>query len=165
MYKIIPVTDKLFVGHDLEWIGKVSRDLIFNLIYRDGSENMAYVKRFKMPSFIMDKEYRLFPEHERSKILLLTFGEGRYARANLMPSGRAKTNIVDIDFSEYLLKNAAAKGKRLSSRVVRRVYETTEKMQTGKKSNLTLPGLDEQLSNEPEPDISQPTEGEDQEKD
>lgn len=144
MYKIIPVTDKLFVGHDLEWVGKVSKDLIFNMIYRDGSENMTYVKRFKMPSFIMEKEYRLFPEHARSKIMLLLFGEGRYARANLMPSPRAKTNIVDIDFSEYLLKGAAAKGKRLSNRVVRRVYETTEKMQAEKKANLTLPGLDRQ---------------------
>lgn len=141
MYKVIPVTEKLFVGHNLEWIGKVSKDLIFNMIYRDGAENMTYIKRFKMPSFIMDKEYHLFPEHPRSKIMLLLFGKERYARANLIPSPRAKTNVVDIDFDEFLLKGASAKGKRLSSRMVRRVYETTEKMQAEKKQNLVLPGL------------------------
>ena len=141
MYKVIPVTDKLFVGHDLEWIGKVSKGLIFNMIYRDGQENLTYVKRFKMPSFILDKEYRLFPEHPRSKILLLLFGKEKYARATLMPSPRARVNVVDVDFDEYLLKGASAKGKRLSPRVVRRVYETTEKMQADRKQNLTLPGI------------------------
>jgi len=147
-YKVVPVTDKLFVGHDLEWVGKVSKNLVFNMIYRDGAENAVYVKRFKMPSFILDKEYRLFSDHPRSKIMLLTFGAEKYARANLMPSPRAKTNVVDIEFDSYLLKGAAAKGKRLSSRIVRRVYETTEKMQAEKKQNLTLPGLDEQQADE-----------------
>lgn len=142
-YKVIPVPDKIFVGHDLEWVGKVSRDLLFNIIYRDGQENTAYIKRFKMPSFILDKEYRLFGEHERSKILLLTFGSEKYARANLMPSPRAKSNILDIAFDDFLLKGVGAKGKRLSNRTVRRVYETTEKMQSEKKQNLTLPGLEE----------------------
>ncbi|SHO45345.1 DNA topoisomerase IV subunit A [Desulfopila aestuarii] len=149
MYKIIPVTEKLFVGHNLEWIGKVSKDLIFNMIYRDGDENMTYIKRFKMPSFILDKEYHLFPEHPRSKIMLLLFGKERYARANLMPSPRAKTNVVDIDFDEFLLKGASAKGKRLSNRTVRRVYETTEKMQAEKKQNLVLPGLVEEKKDQP----------------
>jgi topoisomerase-4 subunit A len=160
MYKIIPVTDKLFVGHELEWIGKVSKDLIFNLIYRDGFENIVYVKRFKMPSFIMEKEYHLFTEHKRSKILLLLFGKEKFARATLMPSPRARTNIIDIDFDEFLIKGAAAKGKRLSNRVLRRVYETTEKMQAEKKQNLKLPGLNEQAStNDTSPDVQEDESG------
>ncbi|WP_136806407.1 DNA topoisomerase IV subunit A [Desulfosediminicola flagellatus] len=141
IYKIIPVTEKLFVGHDIEWIGKVSKNLIFNLVYRDGKENLVYVKRFKMPSFIMEKEYTLFPAHKRSKILLFILGKDKYARVNLMPSARARTNVVDIDFEEYLIKGAAAKGKRVSNRLVRRVYETTEKMQAEKKKNHVLPGI------------------------
>lgn len=141
-YKVIPIVEKLFVGNDVQWFGKVSKNLIFNVAYRDGRENLVYIKRFKMPSFIMEKEYELFPFHKRSKILLLLFGEERYARVNLMPSPRAKTNIIDIDFDDYLIKGAAAKGKRLSNRVVRRIYETTEKVQEEKKKNLTLPGLD-----------------------
>jgi topoisomerase-4 subunit A len=160
IYKIIPVTDKLFVGHELEWIGKVSKDLIFNLIYRDGFENIVYVKRFKMPSFIMEKEYHLFTEHKRSKILLLLFGKEKFARATLMPSPRARTNIIDIDFDEFLIKGAAAKGKRLSNRVLRRVYETTEKMQAEKKQNLKLPGLNEQAStNDTSPDVQEDESG------
>ncbi len=125
LYKVIPVTDKLFVGHELEWFGKIEKDLIFNVIYRDGQENIVYVKRFKTPSFILEKEYRIFPEHKRSKILLLLFGEGKGARVSLMPSPRAKSNVLDVFFDEYLMKNPLAKGKRISNRTVRKVVETS----------------------------------------
>ena len=144
LYKIIPVTDKLFVGHDLEWFGIVKRDTIFNIIYRDGAGNVAYVKRFKSPKFILDKEYTLFEEHKRSKILLMSFDEGKFARVNLMPSSRARTNSIDIIFDEYLIKGASAKGKRVSNRVVRRVVSSTGPRIVPVKQNLPLPGFIQQ---------------------
>ena len=144
LYKIIPVTDKLFVGHDLEWFGIVKRDTIFNIIYRDGAGNVAYVKRFKSPKFILDKEYTLFEEHKRSKILLMSFDEGKFARVNLMPSSRARTNSIDIIFDEYLIKGASAKGKRVSNRVVRRVVSSTGPRIVAVKQNLPLPGFIQQ---------------------
>lgn len=142
LYKVIPVSEKLYVGDDLEWFGVVEKDVIFNVIYRDGAENYAYVKRFTTPSFILEKEYRLFAEHKRSKVLLLDFGEEKHARVNLMPSPRARTNSLDIAFDDYLIKNAAAKGKRVSSRVVRRVSTSTGPAPVQVKQNLTLPGLE-----------------------
>jgi topoisomerase-4 subunit A len=142
LYKIIPVTEKLYVGHDLEWFGVVEKESVFNIIYRDGAENFGYVKRFKTPSFILDKEYRLFSEHKRSKILLLTFGDNKFARINLMPSSRARTNNLEIAFDDYLIKNASAKGKRVSNRVIRRVSATNGISPEQIKQNLPLPGLD-----------------------
>ena len=142
LYKIIPVTDKLYVGHDLEWFGIVEKENIFNIIYRDGAENFGYVKRFKTPSFILEKEYRLFTEHKRSKILLLTLGDNNFARINLMPSARAKTNSLEIAFDDYLIKNASAKGKRVSNRVVRRVSRSNGINTEQVKQNLPLPGLE-----------------------
>jgi len=141
LYKVIPVTDKLFVGHDLQWFGIVKRDAVFNIIYRDGIGNVAYVKRFNSPKFILDKEYRLFPEHKRSKILLMSFGEEKFARVNLMPSSRARTNILDVVFDEYLIKGVSARGKRVSNRVVRRVVSATGPRIQLVKRNLQLPGL------------------------
>ncbi len=142
LYKVIPVTEKLYVGHDLEWFGIVQKNCIFNMIYRDGAENNAYVKRFKTPSFILEKEYRLFAEHKRSKILLLTFGENTFAKVNLMPSTRARINSLDIAFDDYLIKNASAKGKRVSNRVVRRVSQSTGVKAEPVKQNLPLPGFE-----------------------
>ncbi|MEA3468533.1 MAG: DNA topoisomerase IV subunit A [Thermodesulfobacteriota bacterium] len=141
VYKIIQVTDKLFVGHDIRWVGKLKKKLIFNMVYREGRENLCYVKRFGTPKFILDKEYKLFDAHKRSKILLLLFGENKSARASLMPSSRAKSNLVEIFFDEYIVKGPGAKGKRVSPRRVRRVVDTTGKKPLEKKVNLTLPGM------------------------
>ena len=145
MYKIIPVSEKLFVGHELEWFSIVEKKQCFNIVYRDGKENLTYVKRFTTPKFILDKEYHLFSQHKRSKILLLLLGELKYARVSLMPSSRAKSNIVEIDFDTYLVKGASAKGKRVSNRVVRRVVEASGVENKEKQAkNLPLPGLSEQ---------------------
>ncbi|MBB5346505.1 DNA topoisomerase IV subunit A [Desulfoprunum benzoelyticum] len=143
VYKVIPVTDKLFVGHELQWFGKVEKDLIFNVIYRDGQENLVYAKRFKTPSFILEKEYRIFPEHKRSKILLLTFGEGKNAHISLMSSPRAKSNVLDVCFDDYLVKNPSARGKRISNRVVRKVVEGApdQRIDEVKRQMPTLPGF------------------------
>lgn len=142
-YKVVQVPDKIFVGNDVAWIGKVEGKLLFNMIYRDGKENLVYIKRFNTPKFILEKEYHLFPQHKRSRILLLSFGENKHARVSLMPSPRARTNVVQVSFDEYLVKGAAAKGKRVSPRVARRVIDSTEQALKEIKKNLDLPGLSE----------------------
>ncbi len=123
MYKVINVIDKLFVGHDVLWCGKVEEKRVFNILYREGSQNLCYVKRFNSPKFILEKEYRLFPEHKNSAILYLTIGEGGRVRVHLAPSKRARHNYVDCSFSEVLIKGASALGKRVSDRPVRRIAE------------------------------------------
>lgn len=139
MYKVIPVADKLFVGHELVWAGVVEDGLIFNLLYRDGQENLTYAKRFTTPKFILEKEYRLFPEDKRSKILLLLLGEGASAHVSLAPSARARSNTLEVRFDEYLIKNPGAKGKRISARVVRKVVDSTGKAAArSSQQNLTL---------------------------
>lgn len=147
LYKLVPVTEKIYVGKELHWVGIVKRNQIFNLIYRDGAENIAYVKRFKTPSFILDKEYRLFPEHKRSKILLLSFGKEQYAKVNFMPSSRARSNSLEIDFDSYLVRNATARGKRVSPRSVRRVSPLAALSHAEPKKELPLPGLEEKKEN------------------
>jgi len=141
LYKIIPVAEKLYVGQDLAWLGVVEKDMIFNIIYRDGVENLAYVKRFSTPSFILEKEYRLFPEHKRSKILHLDFGDNKFVKIYLVPSSRAKSNSMEIAFSDFLIKNVAAKGKRLSSRIVRKILPSAGRGNDVVRQNLSLPGL------------------------
>ncbi|MEA2083405.1 MAG: DNA topoisomerase IV subunit A [Thermodesulfobacteriota bacterium] len=143
MYKVINVIDKLFVGHDLAWVGKVEEKIIFNIIYRDGKRNMSYIKRFRSPKFILDKEYRLFAEHKRSQIQLLEIGEGIRARVYFVPSRKAKSNIFDCIFDEFLIKGPGAIGKRISTRSVRRVAPVSGKETIQEKTDLQplLPGI------------------------
>ena len=151
MYKVVPVPEKLFVGEELEYAAIFEKNVVFNIVYRDGVENLAYVKRFRSPKFILDKEYYLFPPHKRSRILLLLLGEGKHARVSLVPSRRARSNIVEIDFDQFLLKNASAKGKRVSPRVARRVVESTDRV-IKERAASNLPGI------EPQEDIVAETE-------
>ena len=154
MYKIIPVTEKIYVGQELEWFDVYEKDTTFNLIYRDGIENYVYVKRFVSPSFILEKEYHLFPEHPRSKILLLLFGQDKFARIVLAPSPRARTNTMDVAFDEYLIKNVAAKGRRVSNRIVRRVTASLGPSNTESTKQNLLPGFAQNDTAEEDGDAS-----------
>jgi topoisomerase-4 subunit A len=127
-FKAIKVPDKIFVDHNLLWAGKVSGKTIFNLIYRDGAQKVSYVKRFHTPKFILDKEYRLFKYHKKSWIQFLQTGEGARARVDFVPLTRAKSNSQRLHLDEYLIKGAGAKGKRLSTRNVRRISELSSKV-------------------------------------
>ena len=127
LYKVINVADKLFVGHDIMWAGRVEDNITFNILYRDGKENLCYIKRFNTPKFILEKEYRLFSEHKRSQILFLKIGENIRVRVHFRPSKRAKHNYGDYSFDDFLIKGAGAIGKRVSTRTVRRIVEQADK--------------------------------------
>lgn len=142
LYKVINVVDKYFVGSDLFWMGKVKRKQIYDLVYRSGSDNFSYVKRFATPKFIIGREYRLFDEDKRSVIQMLIVGqENVRIRVSLVPSPRAKSNTLEIDLGDYFVKGAGAKGKRISNRVVRRVIDITGKASVRKIAVQSLPGF------------------------
>lgn len=124
LYKVVNVLDKAFVGHDIVRVSKINEEKItFNIVYRDGKQNLCYIKRFQTPKFILEKEYRLFAEHKKSQILFLKVGEGIHVRIHFSPSKRARKNYEDFSFDEFLVKGAGAIGKRVSTRTVRRVVE------------------------------------------
>ncbi len=54
-------------------------------------------------------------------------GEGVWIRAHYAPNKRARQNFEDFNLDDFLVKGTAAKGKRVSARVVRRVAATSPK--------------------------------------
>ena len=122
-YRVINVPDKVFVGPDLVYVGKIDEKMLFNIVYRDGAQNLCYLKRFKTPKFILEKEYRLFPPHKRSELLFLKTGEGVYLRIHYAPNKKARHNYEDFACDDFLIKGTGAIGKRISTRVVRRIVE------------------------------------------
>jgi topoisomerase-4 subunit A len=142
-FKVIKVPEKIFVDHDICWAGKVEGKTVFNLLYRDGTQGLSFVKRFMTPKFIMDKEYRLFSAHKKSWVQFLQTGEGVRLRIDFIPTARSKVNSQRLEFDEFLIKGAAAIGKRLSTRTVRRISELTVKV-----SDQPLDGETEQKEKE-----------------
>ncbi|UCD65397.1 MAG: DNA topoisomerase IV subunit A [Deltaproteobacteria bacterium] len=154
-YKAIKVSDKVFVDHDIYWAGKVKGKTVFNLLYREGSKSLTYIKRFTTPKFILDKEYRLFPAHKKSWIQFLQTGEGVRVRIDFVPTARSKVNSQRLEFDEFLIKGGGAIGKRLSTRTVRRISELTVKVSeqqngTETEENKVVPKDDLPPTPEPE---------------
>jgi hypothetical protein len=88
-----------------------------------------------MPKFIMDKEYQLFSPHQRSVIQHLSLNPQEHIRVYYRPNKRAKTNYEDIIFSDFLVKAAGAKGKRVSgTRPVTRVRVLDKKNSTAEQN-------------------------------
>ena len=140
-YKVINVPEKLFVGPDLVWFGRVEEQVTFNLIYRDGRENLCYVKRFSTPRFILDKEYRLFAAHEHSLIELLQTGPGCRAKVFLRPSKRSKASTLIVSFDDLPIRAPSAVGKRVSTRMVRRIDPLIKEGDAGLDSLPQMPSL------------------------
>jgi len=161
-YKAVKVPDKMFADHDIYWAGKVEGKMVFNMLYREGSQSLSYIKRFTTPKFILDKEYRLFPAHKKSWIQFLQTGEGVRARIDFIPTTRTKINSQRLEFDEYLIKNEAAIGKRLSTRTVRRISELTVKLSD--QPDDSEPEKKEAEAKEIPPQILQPEENSPQEK-
>ena len=148
LYKVINGVDKLFVGPDLVHLGKNDEKLVFNIIYRDGTENLSYIKRFPMPKFILDKEYRLFPDDPKSRIQYLATGEGSRVRIYFVPTARAKVNSQEVIFKDYLVKGPSAIGKRAGNRSVRRIVPLVDKEGEQESAPQSLPGMEEQVGKE-----------------
>ncbi|MCF6289541.1 MAG: DNA topoisomerase IV subunit A [Desulfobacterales bacterium] len=148
LYKVINVTDKVFVGHDLFWAGKMPVDPgeIFNLVYRDGRQQLVYVKRFHTPKFIVGKEYRLFAEHKKSAILLLRTGKGIRFRVDFTPLARAKSNSMRIRMDDFLIKGVGAIGRRVANRPVRRIAELAVQVSDEPKSPAPARPADSQAT-------------------
>ncbi|MBU0675346.1 MAG: DNA topoisomerase IV subunit A [Proteobacteria bacterium] len=153
-YRVTNVAEKVFVGPDLAWVGKIDEKMVFSVIYRDGAANLCNVKRFKTPKFILEKEYRLFPEHPRSRILFLKTEENLFLRVYFAPNKRARHNFSDYRLDDFLVKGANAIGKRLSPRVVRRITETAPPKE----------GSAPPLEPDPQPNLFPVPEGEGKEK-
>ncbi len=154
-YKAVKVPEKIFVDHDIYWAGKIKGEMVFNLLYREGSKSLTYIKRFTTPKFILDKEYRLFHGHKKSWIQFMQTGEGVRVRIDFIPTTRSKVNSQRLEFDEYLIKGEGAIGKRLSTRTVRRISELTAKVSDQQDADDTENkeiGTKENPSQSPEPE-------------
>lgn len=117
-YKVISVPDKLFIDAPLLYWNKVDKEAIFNCMYREQTSGIAYMKRFKVSQFIMEREYNY--TQENSKVLHLSCGDEPKIRVYYPKGPRVRVTNEDMDFSELLVKGASARGNRVSSKPVSR---------------------------------------------
>ena len=126
------VCDKVFIGKDIIHVEVFKRNndrVVFNMVYSDGKNGTAMVKRFSIGGVTRDKEYDLTAGKPDSKVLYLTSnpnGEAEKIRVYLKPKPKMKKTQFDFDFSTLAIKSRSSKGNILSRNPVRKI-ELSEK--------------------------------------
>ncbi|MDR2385043.1 MAG: DNA gyrase/topoisomerase IV subunit A [Tannerella sp.] len=120
LYKIIKVSDKIFVGKDILYVNvykKNDKRTIYNVIYRDGESRRSFIKRFPVIGVLRDKEYDLTQGAENSTILYFSAnpnGEAETVKIILKPKLRRKITVFEKDFSEIMIKGRNSMGNLLT---------------------------------------------------
>ena len=131
-FSVSKVSEKQFFGKDILHVEVFKRNddrTIYNLVYSDGLNGMAMVKRFAIGGVTRDKEYDLTKGKSGSKIVYLTSnpnGEAEKVKVYLKAKAKIKKLQFDFDFSSLAIKGRASQGNILSRHAVRKI-ELSEK--------------------------------------
>lgn len=131
-FTVSKVSEKQFFGKDIIHLEVFKRNddrTIYNLVYSDGLNGMAMVKRFAVGGVTRDKEYDLTKGKSGSKIIYLTSnpnGEAEKVKVYLKAKAKIKKLQFDFDFSSLAIKGRASQGNILSRHAVRKI-ELSEK--------------------------------------
>ncbi|MDR1259451.1 MAG: DNA gyrase/topoisomerase IV subunit A [Tannerellaceae bacterium] len=126
-YKIVRVSDKMFVGKDIIYINIFTRNdsrTIYNVVYRDGKMGVNFIKRFNITGVNRDKEYVLTKGAEGSRILYFSVnpnGEAETIKIILKPKPRQKLLVFEKDFSEVGIKARNAMGNILTKAEIHKI--------------------------------------------
>lgn len=125
-YKVIRITDKVFVGQGIVFFDKAdtedARKRIYSVIYRDKKTKLCYAKRFSNIKYILDKEYRYFPEN--CKLEYFTLRRNLQIKGSLERLPRMKSFFVYKEFEDVRIKGVGAQGVRLSPKNILKIEVT-----------------------------------------
>jgi hypothetical protein len=112
------VPEKTFIGKKVLGIYPDNPETVYNIVYQPEEDGLAYVKRFKVLKFILDKEYELFPDQKGANILHFSTGNGVFLEFQFVPSERIRKSKDFLLLDEVLVKNPQARGVRLANKPI-----------------------------------------------
>ncbi|MCB1045487.1 MAG: DNA topoisomerase IV subunit A [Acidobacteria bacterium] len=118
-YRVMSVPTKMFIGKDLLFFDKADKTTVFNCMYREQTSGLAYVKRFVVDKFILDKEYEYTMEN--AKVLLLQPDPAPSVKVFYPKAKRSRVTDEVIEFKDQLIKGVTARGNRVSTKPVTRI--------------------------------------------
>ena len=124
---VTKVSEKTFVGKDIIHLAvfdKSDKRTIYNMIYRDGKQGPAYIKRFNVSGITRDKVYDLTNESKGSQVLYFSAnpnGEAEVITILLRQIGSIKKLKWDVDFADMAIKGRASKGNLVSKYPIKKI--------------------------------------------
>lgn len=132
---VTKVDKKTFVGKDIIHVAvfkKKDERTTYNMIYYNGINKNAYVKRFHVTSATRDKEYDL-TKNSKGKVIYFTInpnGEAEVVSVQLKALQRLKKLKFDINFSEILIKSRLSLGNLVSKNPIKKIELKQEGVST-----------------------------------
>ncbi|MDB4303181.1 DNA gyrase/topoisomerase IV subunit A [Desulfosarcina sp.] len=133
---VTKVAAKTFIGHDILHIDVFKRNddrTIYNMIYRDGRQGPARIKRFAVTGVTRDKEYAITKGTAHSKILYFTVnpnGEAEGIKVFLVPKPKLKVLSFEYDFSTLEIKGRGSQGNILTKKGVKKIVKRDDGVST-----------------------------------
>ncbi|MEK6614497.1 MAG: DNA gyrase/topoisomerase IV subunit A [Bacteroidota bacterium] len=127
--RMIKVTDKAFVGKDVQYIGVFNKEddrTVYHIIYRDGLKGNVYVKRFGIKGLIRDKEYVLTRGNEGSRVHYFSVnpnGEAEVVTVIHKEKKHLKKLEFEFNFGELDIKGRDSVGIILTRNPVKKVVQ------------------------------------------
>lgn len=118
--QVVKVDDKIYVGEKIVHVQVFApgdREAVFNMVYEDSKNGMAWTKRFSVGGVTRDKEYNLCSNAKEPKVLFFNSEEDSCVFIKLRKKPRIKTEYY-FDFREQLVKGRGAGGNVLSKNKV-----------------------------------------------
>ena len=109
-YKVIELSEKLFIGQDLIYCALPDRDRVFTCAYTD--REASYLKRFTFGGTIMNKVYSCIPE--KSRILYFAPETPKLLYVRYKPAAHQKISQQTCDPSQLEVKTPKTLGRQIS---------------------------------------------------
>ncbi len=116
VYKVVKVHSKEFIGKGLQYFGTTNsvNGIVFSIVYRDKKTGYCYVKRFTGIKYILDKEYRYYPQG--CKIEYFTKRTDIQITCEFEPGRKTKIFSTEFNLQDCKIKGISAKGVRISNK-------------------------------------------------
>lgn len=124
---VAKVDEKKFVGKDIIHVAvfdKNDKRTIYNMIYRDGKNGSAFIKRFNVSGVTRDKFYDLTQEKAGSQVLYFSAnpnGEAEVVTILLRQIGSVKKLKWDVDFTDIAIKGRASRGNTVTKYPIKKI--------------------------------------------
>lgn len=121
-YIVINIPEKQYVHHEgnkVVYLGVADKKTIVRVAYRDPKTHLAFVKRFIIEKFILDKTYRYM--EEGMTLDFITTDPDKVLELQLNPNPRLKVTKVQFKLDDALVKGVTAKGVRMTQKEVKKV--------------------------------------------
>jgi len=135
-FTIRKVSDKHFFGKNIvlaEVFKRGDDRTIYNMVYSDGPNGVAMIKRFAIGGVTRDREYCLTKGKEGSKVLYITSnpnGEAEKIKVYLKPKAKLKKTQFEFDFSVLTIKGRSSLGNILTRNPVKKIEMSAKGIST-----------------------------------